>query len=74
MTATIHTFPPPLPPSQGAPALVQRYLADVYPARRHGKTDCGELLDGLADLPDGDHFLIWLAAEGFVVVPLGDAL
>ncbi len=56
-------------PGNGAPALVARYLAEVYPARGHGKTDCGEMLDGLSD---ADHFLIWLGAEGYVVVPLSE--
>jgi hypothetical protein len=70
MTATIHTFPSAI--GLGAPALVAHYLASVYPSRGHGATDCGAYLDGTAGLSDGDHFLMWLAAEGFVVVRMED--
>jgi hypothetical protein len=71
MTATIHKFPLPATPPQRA--LVQHYLANVYPSRGHGATDCGAYLDGTAGLSDGDHFLMWLAAEGFAIVSLEDA-
>lgn len=54
-------------PGNGAPERVAHYLANIHPARGHGKTDCGEML---VQVSDGDHFLLWLAAEGFVVVPL----
>jgi hypothetical protein len=67
MTATIHPLPSPATPPQRA--LVAHYLANVYPSRGHGATDCGAYLDGTGGLSDGDHFLMWLAAEGFVVVP-----
>lgn len=50
--------------------LCRNYFTQVYPARGHGATDCGEYLDGSAGLPDGDHFLGWLWERGFKVVPL----
>jgi hypothetical protein len=60
----------PSPPAgNGALQLVRQYFTTINPARGHGKTDCGEMLDGSGSLPDGDHFLAWLAAEGFMVVP-----
>jgi hypothetical protein len=69
VTATIHTLPvAPAPTSPGALATVRHYFTTIHPARGHGKTDCGEYLDGSGALPDGDHFLAWLAAEGFMVV------
>lgn len=73
MTAEILPFPVPSK-GNGALELIRRYLADVYPSRRHGATDCGEYLDGSGNLPDEDHFLVWLAAEGYAIVPLEDAL
>ena len=46
-------------------AALSQYLADVYPARLHGRTDCGENLEGLSD---ADHMLQWLAERGIAVV------
>lgn len=61
----INTHREPVNPGNGTPAIVARYLADIHPARMHGKTDCGEMLFGLSD---GDHFLLWLAEQGYFVV------
>lgn len=62
--------PQPRNPGNGALEAVRDYLDRVHPSRGHGATDCGEYLDGTGTLPDGDHMLAWLAAEGFVVVPM----
>jgi hypothetical protein len=72
MTVLIFTprQPPPSEPGNGALEIVRDYFENVHPARGHGATDCGAMLDGTAHLPAGDHFLMWLAIEGFKVVPL----
>jgi len=44
---------------------VSLYLADVFPARRHGATDCGENMEGLSD---ADHMLQWLAEREIALV------
>lgn len=46
-------------------AALASYLVRVYPARRHGATDCGECCDLLSD---ADHMLQWLAERGLTVV------
>lgn len=46
-------------------AAIATYLAEVHPTRGHGRTDCGEMLEGLSD---ADHMLQWLAERGIAVV------
>lgn len=52
-------------PKPDALALLAAYLQHVHPARGHGKTDCGEMLDGLTD---AEHFVAWLSSRGLRVV------
>lgn len=49
-------------------ALMTEYLERVYPARRHGATDCGEYLADGGALSDADHMIQWLAERGVAVV------
>lgn len=45
--------------------LLAEYLERVYPARRHGATDCGECL---TRQDDADHMMQWLAERGIAVM------
>lgn len=55
--ATLRTRPSPK-------LLLAEYLERVYPARRHGATDCGECL---TRQDDADHMMQWLAERGIAV-------
>ena len=47
----------------GAVDLIAEYFSHVYPARLMAR------LRGETELSDEDHFLAWLAAQGFLIVP-----
>lgn len=65
---TLIHFPGPGPsrvePRPDALSVLATYLSRVYPARGHGATDCGEMLDGLTD---AEHFVAWLRERGWKV-------
>jgi hypothetical protein len=63
---------PPRNPGNGALELVRDYLDRIHPARMCARSLVGKA-ESDAALPDGDYFLAWLAAEGFVIVPLESA-
>lgn len=71
MTATLIQFPTQEPANEGNGALeIVRYFFDnVYPAcimsRLHSTAE-----QNAAALHDGDHFLAFMGAAGFKVVPL----
>lgn len=52
----------------GALEVIAEYFSHIYPARLM------ERLKGETELSDEDHFLTWLACEGFVIAPLDDEL
>lgn len=52
-------------PRLSAKAALAEYLSTVHPGRGHGRTDCGEMLDGLSD---ADHMMQWLAERGIAVM------
>lgn len=57
--------PVPFPKPRPSPKQhVTEYLERVYPARRHGATDCGEYLADGGALSDADHMIQWLAERG----------
>jgi hypothetical protein len=64
MTAELHSLPRRISPK----AALTDYLERVYPARRHGATDCGEYLADGGALSDADHMLQWLAERGLTLV------
>ncbi len=64
MTAEIVQFPTPDNEGNGAVEAVEYYLDEIYPAR---------LLAG-GNLAHADHFLLWLASEGFLVVSIDELL
>ncbi len=63
MTAEIVPFPKPNE-GNGAVDAVEYYLDEIHPARvlANGKLD------------HADHFLLWLANEGFLIVSIDELL
>jgi hypothetical protein len=74
MTATLIQFPEQEPPNPGNGALeiVRDFFDNVYPAcvmsRLHSTAE-----QNSAAMHDGDHFLAYMGAAGFKVVPLEDS-
>ncbi len=64
VTAEIISFPTPDNEGNGAVEAVECYLNEIYPAR----------LLGSGSLAHADHFLLWLASEGFLVVSIDELL
>ncbi len=64
MTAEIVQFPSKPDEGNGAVEAVECYLNEIYPAR---------LLSN-GSLAHADHFLLWLASEGFLIVSIDELL
>ncbi len=63
MAAEIIQFPKP-DEGNGAVDAVEMYLDEIYPAR----------LLASGSLAHADHFLLWLAAQGFLIVSIDELL
>lgn len=70
MTAQLLQFPAP-PKGNGALEIVRDFFDNVYPAcimsRLHSTPE-----QNAEAMHDGDHFLAYMAAAGFILVPTDD--
>ncbi len=68
MTADVLQFPAP-PPGNGALEIVRDYFERIHPARMCARS-LVDKSESDAALPNADYFLAYMAAAGFVMVPL----